>query len=156
MATERDRLFDTWIQEAQRFADVARLVPAAKLDASDDSNWSPRQIAGHLLDSEITFSSRLRTAISQPGAGVAPFAQDALARSIPYATVDLDFILRAFVALRVANVEILRALPPDGWCLTIEHPALGTQTLEEVVNVFTRHVPDHLADIESVIASSVH
>lgn len=154
MATDGAHPFDVWEDDVRRFSDSARLISAGQIDVPIDGGWTPRQIIGHLLDTEILFGQRLRTALATPGSVVQALRQDELAANMPYAEIDLDLVLAALVALRRVNVELLRAAPAGAWSQTIVHPEYGEQTLEQIVGVFTRHVPEHVADIEPLLTAT--
>lgn len=154
MAIDGNRPYDTWEEDVRRFSDSARLISASQLDVPLDGGWTPRQIIGHLLDSELMFGLRLRTALATPGATVQAFQQESLATDVPYGDLDLDEVLAALVALRRVNVELLRAAPASAWNRSILHPEFGEQSLEQVVAVFTNHVGEHYRDLLPLLSAT--
>ncbi len=107
-----------------------------------------RQILQHLMETEILFSSRMRVAIADPGGAILPFDPDRYEASIPNDQVPDDLLLDALAALRSVNLSILRALPDDAWERSVQHPEAGSQTLDQIVQMFGNHVTDHLDDMK--------
>lgn len=137
-----------WNNAMTEFVMYYRSIPAARRAGSIDGGWSARQILEHLFETELLFSTRMRTAIAEPGSAVLAFDQDLYSARIPTEQVQDELLLDGLAALRGINLAILRALPDAIWAQTIEHPESGTQTLERVVSIFGDHVSNHLADLK--------
>ena len=137
-----------WSNAMTEFVMVYRNIPAEKRSEPIDGGWSSRQILQHLLETEILFSTRMRAAIANPGGPILPFDPDLNEARIPNNEVPDELLLDALAALRSVNLAILRALPDDAWALTVQHPEVGPQTLERIVNVFGDHVTEHLNDMK--------
>lgn len=144
-------ILSRWDQEAQRLADLVASLSDAELNQPVAGEWSARQILTHMLDAEIFYGTRLRTAIATPGAPVTAFDQDAVAANIPSQGVSIRAIADAFLALRQLNTALLMEQPATTWDRTIEHPERGTQTLCKIVQVFGNHVAEHLAQLEAAM-----
>jgi hypothetical protein len=138
-----------WSNAMTEYVMVYRNIPAEKRTQPIDGGWSAQQILQHLLETEILFSSRMRTAIANPGGPILPFDPDLYEARIPNSQVPDDLLLDALAALRSVNLSLLRALPVDAWEQTVEHPEAGTQTLARVVDIFGNHVTDHLNDMKN-------
>jgi len=140
---------DAWNGHAQEMTDLILGIPADCLDDVVVGEWSARQVMTHMLDSELVFSARLRTAIAEPGNSVSAFDPDAMATHIPYKSVSIEYVGQAFLALRAGNTEILKALPAAAWEQTIDHPEHGLQMLPDVVRVFGPHISSHMAELRA-------
>ena len=138
-----------WNNAMTEFVMVYRNIPAEKRSEPIDGGWSPRILLQHLMETEILFSTRMRAAIANPGAGVLPFDQDLYEARIPNNQLPDDLLLDALAGLRSVNIAILRALPDETWEQTVQHPEAGTQTLERIVTIFGNHVTDHLNDMKN-------
>ena len=138
-----------WNNAMTEFVMVYRNVSADKRMQPIDGGWSPRQLLQHLLESEIVFSTRMRTAIANPGGSILPFDQDLYEERIPVAEIPDELLLDALAALRAVNLAILRALPDDAWEQSVQHPEAGPQTLDRIANIFGNHVTDHLNDMKN-------
>ena len=137
-----------WNNAMTEFVMVYRGIPAARRSESIDGGWSARQILEHLLETELIFSTRMRSAIANPGSTILPFDQDLNAARIPTGQIPDDLLLDALAALRGVNLAILRVLPEETWAQTVQHPEYGEQSLEKIVSVFGNHVSEHLGDIK--------
>jgi hypothetical protein len=137
-----------WNNAMTEFVMVYRGIPASRRAESIDGGWSARQILEHLLETELIFSTRMRVAIANPGAGIVAFDQDLYHDRIPTDQVPDDLLLDALAALRGVNLAVLRVLPDETWDQTVQHPEVGTQTLERIVSVFGNHVTEHLDDMK--------
>lgn len=145
---------ESWNADAREMTELILGIPSEILDDVVVGEWSARQILTHMLDSELVFSARLRTAIGTPGGSVSAFDPAAMASMIPYQTVSLEHVGQAFLALRASNTEILRALPERAWEQTIDHPENGIQKLPDVVQVFGEHIGEHMAALREAQAQS--
>jgi hypothetical protein len=143
---------DSWNADARQMVDLLLSIPADQLDEVAVGEWSPRQILTHMLDSELVFSIRLRSAVAAPGRPVSPYDPDAMATLIPYQSVSLDHIGQAFLALRASNTEILKSLPESTWEQAVEHPEYGAQPLPAIVRIFGEHIGNHMADLRAAQA----
>ena len=103
----------------------------------------------HLLDDEIFFSTRMRTAIADPGGPILPFDAERYQTNLSYAQVPDLTLLDGLVALRSINVGLLRALPNEGWQQTVMHPETGDQSVEQISTMFGDHIADHLNDLQN-------
>ena len=137
-----------WNNAMTEFVMIYRNIPVEKRTQPIDGGWSARQILQHLMETEILFSSRMRVAIADPGGAILPFDPDRYEASIPNDQVPDDLLLDALAALRSVNLSILRALPDDAWERSVQHPEAGSQTLDQIVQMFGNHVTDHLDDMK--------
>jgi uncharacterized damage-inducible protein DinB len=138
-----------WSNAMTEYVMVYRNIPAEKRAEPIDGGWSARQILQHLMETEIIFSSRMRTAIANPGGSLLPFDPDLYEARIPNDEVPDDLLLDALAALRSVNISLLRALPDEAWNQTVQHPEVGQQTLERIVGIFGNHVTNHLNDMKN-------
>lgn len=138
-----------WSNAMTEFVMVYRNISAEKRDEPIDGGWSARQILQHLMETELIFSSRMRTAIANPGGPILPFDPDLSEARIPNGQVPDDLLLDALAALRSVNLALLRTLPDEVWEQTVQHPEAGQQTLERIVTIFGNHVTEHLTDMKN-------
>lgn len=138
-----------WDNDAQQLVDLVMDTPVDQLDVPVAGEWSPRQILAHMLDAEVVYGQRLRTALAQPGDPVSPFDQDAWARGLTYQDIPVDVIASALLSLRKLNTALLLAMPEGSWGKTIQHPERGLQKLSDIVPIFGNHFADHLTELEA-------
>jgi hypothetical protein len=104
--------------------------------------WTPRQILGHLADTEITFAMRLRQTASQDHHVIQPYDQDAWSAAHP--NPDADNALALFRAVRTSNIEFIRAQPPSMMAKPVTHPERGTMTFQTIIETMAGHDLNHL------------
>lgn len=111
--------------------------------------WSIHEILLHLADSEANGYVRCRRCVAEPGSPVMAYDEERWARGLDYHGQDADTAVELFIILRRMSTALLRALPPEAWTRTIEHPERGTMTLGDWLEVYTDHVPAHLDQMEA-------
>ncbi len=116
---------------------IAEAVRAAPGGAGE--GWSASEIAAHLADIEVALGWRLRQILSVDEPVLQPFDQNDWAAALRYGERDVEVALKAYAALRAANVEILARLSEEGWERRFRHPELGSASLRSLV----RHISDH-------------
>jgi DinB superfamily len=107
--------------------------------------WSPRQILGHLADTEIAFAMRLRQTVADTHHIIQPFDQDGWSAANP--TPDAQTALNMFAALRAANIEFIRAQPAAMMAKPVTHPERGTMTFGTIVETMAGHDLNHLGQL---------
>lgn len=112
--------------------------------------WSIREIAAHLADCEIVFSSRLRQTLSQKHALIRPFDQQVWATR--YAAYDLDSALSLFKAARNWNLRLLTTVSEEDRHRPTTHPERGTMTFWTLVETMAGHDINHLQQLERLAA----
>jgi hypothetical protein len=117
--------------------------------------WRPRDVVGHLITGEQTDWLARTRRILEHGPAV-PFDRfDRFAMLGRDAAVSLDDLVEQFVALRTANLAILRDLVTDA---DLDrrglHPSLGEVTLRELLATWAVHDLDHVGQIYAALAGS--
>ena len=112
--------------------------------------WSVHEILVHLADAEVNGYVRLRALLAEPGSKVMAYDQDAWADKLDYQNQDAEDALELFRCLRVLNGRMLESPPDSAWTNTVEHPEAGTQTLEDWLAVYSKHVPVHINEMRRV------
>ncbi len=110
--------------------------------------WSVHEILLHIADSEANSYIRCRRCIAEPGETVMAYDENAWASALCYPQRSVALALELFRCLRASTCELLRDLPDEAWGNTIEHPENGTMTLDDWLQVYERHIPVHIAQME--------
>lgn len=126
---------------------LAALGPAADRTPAP-GKWSAREILCHLADCEVVFAYRLRQAAAEPHHIIQPFDQDEWAKV--YSGYTAPAALELFSAARRWNLALLKALPPDTFAKTLNHPERGEMTFQVVVETIAGHDLNHLKQIEAI------
>ncbi len=138
-----------------RYAEGADRLIAALDGLSDEAlrarptadEWSIAEVLAHLADAETIAGERYRRIIADPEAILHPLFQVAWATQLHYDRRDPRIAAATFRAMRAANTEILRLIPPDAWERTGRHLLTGPVTLRAQVEEFAAHAEEHVEQI---------
>ncbi len=117
--------------------------------AAPDS-WTIHEIIVHIADSEANSYTRCRRLIAEPGSTVMAYDEMAWAQRLNYHLQSPDTALELFKQLRAASYALIKALPETTWAHTIVHPENGVMTMDDWLDVYERHVPEHLTQMRKV------
>ncbi len=117
------------------------------------SDWSVHEIIVHIADSEANSFIRCRRAIAEPGKWVMAYDENVWAKSLGYQDQSTDDAIELFRWLRHNTYTLIKTLPESVWSHTIEHPENGTMTLDDWLDVYERHVTEHVAQMREVYAA---
>jgi DinB superfamily len=108
--------------------------------------WTLRQVVHHVPDSHMNSYVRFKLALTEDNPTIKPYDEAAWAllsdSSLP-TQVSLDLL----EALHARWVILLRALNPEDWKRTFQHPQNGPMTLEYALALYAWHSRHHLAHI---------
>ena len=107
-------------------------------------DWSVHELIVHIADSEANSFVRCRRFIAEPGSAVLGYAEAQWARALDYAHQSTDDALELFKWLRLASYKLIRELPEPAWSSTIEHSENGTMTFDDWLDIYERHIPEHV------------
>ena len=114
-------------------------------------NWSIHEILGHLADTEIVFSWRLRRAMAEPGSRVEGYDQNKWAKAFNYGKTPFSELLSAFQQNRAWNLRMLNALTPkaraNGW---VSHSERGKEKGSHLLKMIAGYDLNHLSQIEAI------
>ena len=119
--------------------------------APDD--WTIHEIVVHLADSEANSYARCRRFIAEPGSIVMAYDEMSWARRLNYHEQSPEIALEVFKQLRKASYHLIKMLPEGVWANTIVHPENGVMTMDDWLDVYERHIPEHIAQMQTVYAA---
>ncbi len=111
-------------------------------------HWSIHEIILHLADSEANAYIRCRCLIAEPGKPVLSADHGAWAGALGYFHQSTKQALDLFRRMRNMTYQLLVALPEPVWSHTVEHPQLGTISLDQWLDLIERHLPQHLEQMK--------
>lgn len=111
-------------------------------------DWTIHEIVVHIADSEANSYIRCRRCIAEPGKTVMAYDEVKWSQALHYMDQSVDEALQLFKWLRLKSYRLIQSLPDPVWAYTLEHPEIGTMTLEDWLNVYERHVPEHITQME--------
>ncbi len=115
--------------------------------------WTIHDVIVHITDSEANSFIRCRRAIAEPGSAVLGYDEMRWVQGLSYAEQDPDDALELFKWLRGNTYKLIKRLPASTWSNTIEHSENGPMTLDEWLDVYERHIPEHLEQMQRIYAA---
>ncbi len=113
-------------------------------------DFTIHEIFVHITDSEASSFVRARHFIAQPNSTVSAYDEFGWASKLDYHAQSVRDAVKLFRWLRGNTYKLIRNLPDEVWTHTIHHPENGTMKMEDWLDVYTRHVPEHIAQMERV------
>jgi hypothetical protein len=146
--TEKLSLIDHFEAAIEPLVDFVKKAPAQAIDFRPDlpGAWSIREHAVHFLDADTFAYGRLRLTITQPGAEVFVWNEEAWQERARYETADALTALETARALRRVACAMARAMVDDNWDeYYVRHPQRGRLSLADVFILYTDHAQFHLS-----------
>ena len=112
--------------------------------------WTIHEIVIHITDSEANSFIRGRRFIAEPGTQIAAYDEMRWATALRYHEQSTDAALELFKWLRGNTYELIRSLPDEMWGNTLEHSEVGLMTMDDWLDTYERHIPDHIAQMQAV------
>ncbi len=149
-ADELKKLIAEAEQDPKRLATAVTGVPEAVLKRKPaPEKGSIHEIVGHLADVEIIFGYRIRQVLADKDPKFAPVDQDAWAEHLGYMEAAIPELIAQFGVNRYHSLRLLRRIQVEDLEKSGFHPEKNRQvTLEEIVQYWVGHGPNHFAQIE--------
>jgi hypothetical protein len=112
--------------------------------------WTIHEIIVHIADSEANSYIRCRRFLAEPGSAVLGYDEERWARELRYHDRSADDALELFRWLRGASYALIADLPESAWSNTVHHSENGVMTLDDWLDTYERHVPEHIAQMQLV------
>ena len=144
---ERAALIRTYKDGHRAVMEAMRGVSDEELDRSASGEWTPRQIAHHLADSEMMSAIRLRRLLTEPHARLQGYDEAEFARRL---TSDrpIQPSLEAMRWARESTAQLLDRLTADDWRRTGTHEESGPYSVETWLTIYAAHGHDHADQIK--------
>ncbi|MCI0395557.1 MAG: DinB family protein [Chloroflexi bacterium] len=140
------RAYETLVAALQEFPrEIWQFRPAP-------DRWTIHEIVIHITDSEANSFIRCRRLIAEPGSTVMAYDENQWARGLDYHSRSTEEAVELFRWLRQSSYSLVRSLPEPVWANTIYHPENGQMTMDDWLDTYDRHIPDHVAQMRLVYA----
>lgn len=116
--------------------------------ASDQ--WTIHEITVHIADSEAIGYARCRRFLAEPGSSILGYDESTWARELVYDGQSTDDALELFKWLRHNSYALIRDLPESAWSNTAVHSESGPMTLDDWFDLYARHIPDHIEQMQGI------
>lgn len=114
--------------------------------------WTIHEIILHIADSEANSYIRCRRFLAEPGSTVLGYDESRWAQELHYHDQSTADALELFKWLRHQSYMLIRRLPEAVWANTVYHTENGVMTLDEWLDTYERHIPDHVRQMQAVYA----
>jgi hypothetical protein len=145
-AEERATLIRQYREGYEVVVEALDGVTDQELDRSATGDWTPRQIAHHLADSEMMSAIRIRRLLAEPEPVIYGYDEKAFAERL---TGDrpIQPSLEAMRWARETCAQLLERMTEDDWRVVGTHTESGRYSTEEWLRIYASHAHDHAAQI---------
>jgi hypothetical protein len=146
---DRDALLERFRTGYDDVADALSGITADELDRRpSDVDWTPREVAHHLADSEATAYVRLRRLIAEDEPLIQGYDEPEYARRLHYDR-PIAASLAVLRAVREASLELLGTLAPAEWERQGTHSESGPYSVDRWLEIYSSHSHDHAEQIRA-------
>ncbi len=146
----------------RRFREGPDVLEAALAGLSDaeldhqpaDGGWTPRQVAHHAADSEMTGAIRIRRLLAEEDPVIHGYDEEEFARRLHYDDRPIAASLAAVRGARESTATLIEHLSDAEWNRTGTHTESGTYSASRWLEIYAAHCHDHAAQIERAVAES--
>jgi len=117
---------------------------------SQVDDWTIHEIIVHITDSEANSFVRCRRFIAEPGQPLMAYDENQWAKALDYHKLDVATAVALFKWLRQSSYELIQTVPDDVWQNEAYHPESGQMFFDDWLDTYSRHVPDHIAQMERI------
>lgn len=128
-------------------AAVLNLSPQQIETPYRDGGWTVRQVVHHLSESHMNGFIRFKLALTEDTPTIKPYMEDRWANLADVQSTPVEVSLSLLDALHDRWVRLLRALVPQDWKRTLNHPEMGVMPLEKTLGLYSWHGRHHVAHI---------
>jgi hypothetical protein len=112
--------------------------------------WTVHEILVHIADSEANSYIRCCRLLAEPGSAVLGYDEEKWARALHYHDQSPDDALELFRWLRQKSYKLIRNLPETAWANTVDHSESGLMSVDDWLNIYERHIPEHIEQMQAV------
>ena len=118
-----------------------------------EDSWSIHEIIIHIADSEANSYIRCRRFLAEPGEPLLAYDQNRWASELDYHAQSPQDALELFRWLRKKSYDLIKLAPDEVWSRECFHPEIGMMTMDDWLDTYERHVPEHVAQMRGVFES---
>jgi hypothetical protein len=115
--------------------------------------WSIHEHLIHIADSEANSYIRCRRLVAEPGLSLMAYDENRWAEALLYHDQDASDTLELFKWLRHKTFSLVKTLPDSTWSQAAHHPENGDMTLDDWLEVYESHVPEHVQSMQENYAA---
>jgi hypothetical protein len=144
---ERARLIERYRDGHRVVADALEGITDDELDRSASGEWTPRQTAHHLADSEMMSAIRIRRLLTEDEPIIHGYDEATFARKL---TSDRPIApsLEAMRWARETSAQLLERMTEEDWDKVGTHTESGPYSVHDWLTIYAAHGHDHAAQIK--------
>lgn len=146
-AEERAKLIDKYRDGYRAVVEALEGVTEEELDRSVSGEWTPRQIAHHLADSEMMSAIRIRRLLAEEKPVLYGYDEKAFAEKLT-ADRPVEPSVQAMRMARETSLQLLERMTDDDWGIVGTHTESGRYTVEDWLSIYASHAHDHADQIK--------
>ena len=145
-ADERAQLIARYKDGYRAVAEALEGITEEELDRSADGQWTPRQVAHHVADSEMMSAIRLRRLLVESPPVIYGYDEKAFAERL---TGDrpIEPSLQAMRYARETSAQLMDRMSDADWSIVGTHTESGRYTSEDWLRIYASHAHDHAEQI---------
>ena len=116
-----------------------------------EGKWTPTEIIGHLVDSELVYGYRLRLIVSEDNPAILGTNQNLWVARQLHNEREPSELVDMFRAMRQFNLALWKRVPPADMNRTGQHNERGPESLGVMLRMWAGHDLSHLAQITRYI-----
>ena len=142
---ERARKLESYRDAHALLVDSLNEFPAEMWQFRDEHGcWSIHEHIVHITDSEANSYIRCRRIIAEQGEPLMAYDENQWATALGYHDQSAEDAIALFKWLRHKSYTLIKDLPEPVWAHSSYHPENGDTTLDDWLDTYERHVPEHL------------
>ena len=145
-AATRRQLIDKYREGPAVLEAALREVSGADLDHAFEG-WTPRQVAHHVADSEMTSAIRLRRLLAEERPQLSGYDEELFARRLHYSERPLEGSLEAVRGARSSTLALLEVLSEEEWAREGTHSESGRYSVTDWLQIYAAHCHDHAEQV---------
>ena len=146
-AEERERLIKRYREGHRVVMDALKGITDEELDRSASGEWTPRQTAHHLADSEMMSAIRIRRLLTEDEPVIHGYDEATFARKL---TSDrpIEPSLEAMRWARETSAQLIERMTEEDWQIAGTHTESGPYSTEDWLRIYAAHGHDHAEQIK--------
>ena len=146
-AEERARLIKRYREGHSVVTEALSGISPQELDRSASGEWTPREIAHHLADSEMMSAIRIRRLLTEDDPVIHGYDEAAFARKL---TNDrpIEPSIEAMRWARETCSQLLERMTEADWQKVGTHTESGPYSAEDWLTIYAAHAHDHAEQIK--------
>ena len=145
-ADERSRLIAQYKDGHRAVVEALNDATDEELDRVVEGDWTPRQIAHHLADSEMMSAIRIRRLLAEVEPVIHGYDEKAFAMAL---TGDrpIEPSLAAMRWARETSAQLLDRMTEEDWLRAGTHTESGPYSVQDWLRIYAAHAHDHADQI---------